>query len=338
MAELPPPDASSGTSSENPTSPERGAWIQFAEQNNWVGPQDCVRSTLQTYRGMPRELLQTILQEDISDDHQPGDPLPLDLELRALCRTGVVSGSRAMLTEDELLAAAPKVWGLNEEAMETFRLRTLPEAEAFGNKKQEEEGEQFKKEQEEKNKFILETWDQKRFDMLVQQVLPTVSPADVSNIQTLLQELTTRQIDTLKSNSIAAQAALAIKNPVARRETLESVVVERLGLASELTYLTPEELQKIAEKEQSGYVYLNSIAEHFSVLHRTEQMQKQKERIFNEKGSHTSSNRGQIVSLEERKLAIESFVYGADNNVSIQTVNDLLSGRGDVKKNQEFTP
>src|SRR5579885_513303 len=278
----------------------RGAWNKFAEMNGWQSPVDALHQSLGLIRNAP--IFLQMAGELLPEDHQRGDPLPIDLELKALLFTGTVGRDpRSLVTIDEFLAAAPSVWNMTSEQIRGLKEQMLPEAEMWLSVQREKQVERYETEKEGENRFLLLSWDSQRFQVLTEQVLPQ---SDMQSIQQLLRAFTKFQREALRQAFDSARNALEIGDTSTRRA-------------------------EISRNEQAkGYLFLDSIADQLPTLDRTYEAGRIYHDTLQKEGTYFSDDSQQIQLLAERERAISQLLYGAKTQHSVQGIESFLHGGG----------
>ena len=321
-----PEDSASYSEGAKPV--KSGAWTEFADTNGWTKPADPINESLRRLRSDDPSYLDRFLREPntVPDNHQPGEPLPIDIELKALFAQGAIGREpQSMVTVEEFLSAAPEIWGLNPGQVAHLRDHTLPEIEAWVQVWDEKEKESRHEEIERQNRFILQTWAQPRFHTLLTDVLPHVTSQD---IHTALQAFQRFHGNDLERAFDAAEDAQGIDDAEQRRQAMQKSVDIILGLAARITRLHPTELNKIAENERfHGYLFLDSLAEQYPLFESSYDEAHKMEENLNATGAHVSQG-AEFELLRRREEAIESLRYGAKDARSVQSFESYLQDEG----------
>lgn len=305
---------------ENVTSQQPGKWTEHAETFGWTKPADAVKTDLTRIRRLTSQS-PSVIQALIPQDHQSGEALQLATEVRALFVRGTIgTGPDAHVTVEEVSAAAGEIWDLDEKKLTELRETILPEAEQWHENQKKEKQASVK---ENDNRFILATWDQARFDVLRNQVLPHVT---TPNFRTELERFTAEHENDLVRAFDAGDTAAALEDVTERRAAMQQAVDRILELASQITRLHPEEIRKISINEHSpqlGYLYLDSIGPIHHVLAATYNAA---ERFH----ANTDTDNQTEPAFDERAQALRSLLYGAKESHEVQSATSYLTRADDT--------
>ncbi len=267
---------------------------------------------------LPKELL--------PPNRKLSQPLPLDLEIKALVLAGLIGDQNALVTSSELITSGYNVWGLNTEELKGLKEEILPSAREWADKQIETDKEKIKENQESKERFLLESWNVDRMDLLA-DLISSLPSRQVRNIKELVERYKNIQRPIIASLAKELEEIVKIEDSNTRRETVHELANKLIGIVGYLTYLTPNEIREINQFEHSkGFLFLDTFRDIFPLIYNSSTLAKQRDELFETTGRFVSSGK-EADLINQREGAIDSLLYGAKDNHSVRSRLDKLRGR-----------
>jgi hypothetical protein len=304
--------------------PRVGAWAKFPEM--YRGPSDVIKAHIRAIRFNPSIFLP---QEPLPKDVKRGEPLPLELEVKALLKSNMVGdNSLAMVTNEELLSIASQLWGLDDERLLALRKEILPSAQEWLDQQSEQEKRKWGETQEAKDRFLLEAWNTDRMDLLT-DLVATLPSNQVANVEGLAGRYKNLQRPIVEALGTELEAVAGVEDENARREQVHALADRLRDVVGQLTYLAPDEIEEVnGNEQQKGFVFLDTFKDIYPELYRSAALAKKRYQAIQIRG--VSNSQGEEVHLlQVRNEAKKKLVYGAKNNRSVRSLGDKLLRRGE---------